>query len=118
MRMEVDRVWSKDKVPEDWPNKVLVLWREDECLRSDPSAEHISDVVVRIAGSMYDCADHFKYTENEWVGVERKIPSPMAILKDPLAEDDSGGDETLTLYRHGWVVGHTPEGSFFGVLLK
>lgn len=118
MRMKVNRIWDKKQVPEDWPNRVLVLWQEDECLRSDPSAEHIADVVVRFAGNMYDCANHFEYTDDEYIGVKRKIPNPMGVLGEPLAEDDSGGDEMLTLYRHGWVVGHTPEGSFFGVLLK
>jgi len=34
---------TKKDVPEglDWSEQTIVLWEEDECLRHDPTAEHI-----------------------------------------------------------------------------
>lgn len=84
---------KKGNVPPDWHDRVIVLWEEDDALRSDPTAEHIAQAWERHVGHPY----------NERSRHER----------GPLAEWD-GGDSGETVYEGGWVIGWTPDGSYLG----
>lgn len=66
------------KIPEKWYENTLVIWQEDECLRKDPTAEHINDMYLRYTGKVYNS-------------------------KDSIASHDFG-DETHYLMRDGWIV--------------
>jgi hypothetical protein len=107
---------TKKDVPEglDWSEQTIVLWEEDECLRHDRTAEHICDAVVRLCGTMYDCAKVFK--ENSDGGVRRQVPDGQVadpikrLLGDEIDKID-GGDCFYKLYRWGWVICDSYDGS-------
>jgi len=95
------------RVPPEWHRlPMLCLWQEDECTRSDPSAEHIDDAITRIAGSMYDNARRFTLApSDDERGVIRHGPiiNYARVLGTPLAYFD-GGDAHYRLYARGYVV--------------
>ena len=114
--MKLDNVIHAQRIPEDWHERILVLWREDECLTNDPSAEHVSDAVVRLRGSMYDCVDVFsRAPKQDDRGILRPTAGDVAdrLLGPVLAEID-WGDDGAKLYNGGWVVGYACDGAWVG----
>lgn len=84
----------------------ICVWCEDDVLRNDPGAEHLNDAVVRIVGSMYDCARDFETAPD---GDDRGVLRPHAHetakrLLGPRIDEVDYGDTFLSLYRNGWVV--------------
>lgn len=60
-----------------WVDSAVQLWKEDECLRQDPTAPHLSD---------------------EW---ERQFG--CLLFDDPVVERWDGGDEIWTLHAGGRI---------------
>lgn len=91
MKITLNR--TTDPVPENWHESVLVLWTEDECLRRDPTAEHLPEA--------WKC-----YTQQTWT------------RREPLVAHYDGGDVQLDLYPRGWVVIASFDGDSIGRLVK
>ncbi len=80
--------YSREDIPEDWSNRLLILWMEDDAFPAD--REYTSSAFKRIT----DCQDHDKIHEH----------------------DD--GDAFYSFYRGGWVKVSAPDGGMVGVLVK
>lgn len=100
-----------------WWESAVWLWQEDECLRYDESAEHIYDAVVRLTGSIYDCASAFTPDEREGVRREPEIDSRVKRLLGSVLAEYDGGDCLYRLYSAGWVVCHSYDGDSLGRVL-
>jgi len=100
----------RNRIPKDWAAHLLCVWQEDDATLRDPTAEHLHDAVVRLRGTMYECAEVF--TPDPDLGVFRPLAAERSkrLLGDPLDAVDYG-DDTRTLYNGGWVVGESCEGS-------
>ena len=70
--------------PTNWYDENICFWTEDDCLRRDPSAEHLSDAWYRIVGERWG-------------------------LRTEVSRYD-GGDCLYTLYEGGWVVCNSFDG--------
>jgi len=101
--------WETTRSP-GWSERVLVLWEEDDALRSDRSAEHLDDAVVRIVGTMYDCARRFFMRSD---GEVQRLARPRDLL-GPVIDTVDHGDCVLHLYARGWVVMHSHDGDALG----
>ena len=100
-----------------WWESVLWLWREDECLRSDRSSEHILDAIVRLCGNMYDCAASFTPSEQEGVKRDADIAGRAERLLGAVLAEHDGGDCLYRLHPCGWVVCHSYDGDSLGRVL-
>lgn len=106
---------TKKDIPEgfDWSQRTITLWQEDECLRHDDTAEHISDAVVRLCGTMYDCVRAFKEDGDGGVcrqGVDGQSFDPIKKLLGEAIDEIDGGDCSYRLYPWGWVICCSYEG--------
>lgn len=113
--------WSSKKdipIGLDWTRHMVCMWQEDDALRFDSSAEHIEDAVVRLCGSMYDCAEAFKEgPRGELIRVGR-LDFINKILGSRIDMVDKG-DHDLKLYKNGWVICHSFDGtSLYRVMLE
>lgn len=87
-----ESVVEPHQVPEDWTERIVLLWEEDEVLRHDPDAEHLPGALVRFGGPGFD------------LGV-------------CLAKHDDG-DSGYDLYPNGWVRGWSYCGDSLWRLVK
>jgi hypothetical protein len=83
------------KIPSDWPERVLILWEEDDATLNDPSAEKRGAAFARISG------------------IEQATISRSSIA----SFEPEGSDFWMQLYRGGWVLGHTQSGGFVGCIV-
>jgi hypothetical protein len=103
-------------IPDNWQDRYVQLWQEDDATLSDPSATKIEDAIVMFAGGMYLCAKVF--TPSDEHGVYRPLACAQArrILGDALAEVDYG-DCVVKLYADGWVIASSYDGQSLGRVL-
>lgn len=120
MKLELDHTISARRRPgPDWSDRLLELWREDEVLTGDVSAEHINDAIVRIVGTMYDCQRVFIGTSSHYGVTRSKIQSDVVLkLLGECLETYDAGDVTYHLYARGWVVGNSFDGSSLHRVVK
>jgi len=100
MKIKRDRV-RKYPVPENWHERVVVLWTEDECLRNDDTAEHL---------------DSGPFSSVLGPGAFMRITG-HARPQFYLAEADLG-DTFMYLYEGGWVAIEAYNGTGVGVLVE
>lgn len=102
----------------NWDKYIVILWTEDEVSTHDPSAEHLSDAIVRYAGEMYTCASYFTPDSIEGVhrGIEGTTKTPLDLLRTELDSRDEG-DMILHLHERGWVRIYTPRRTQLGRVL-
>lgn len=114
--IKFDRTWRAEDISPSshWWTSILWLWEEDDVSRRDPSAEHLADAIIRLRGSMYDCAAIFSSCDSEGVKRADDIWTRCdRLMGKELAQYD-GGDCFYKLYAYGWVTCNSYDGDSLG----